>query len=77
MNMFLHGIGDENARELPIHVVDSLRTKPGENFDMVLTNPVLAIWDIYSESKPLLLGTVMDPARGKSELIAENTLLRQ
>jgi len=44
---------------------------------MVLTNLVLAIWDIYSESKPLLLGTVMDLARGKSELIAENALLRQ
>ncbi len=40
MNMFLHGIGDENAKEPPIHVIDSLLTKPGSNrFDMVLTNP--------------------------------------
>lgn len=39
MNMFLHGIGDENAEEPLIHVVDSLRSKPGEYFDMVLTNP--------------------------------------
>ncbi len=39
MNMFLHGIGDENAPDPAIHVFDSLRTKPGEYFDMVLTNP--------------------------------------
>jgi type I restriction enzyme M protein len=39
MNMFLHGIGDENAKEPPIHVIDSLLSKPGEHFDMVLTNP--------------------------------------
>jgi type I restriction enzyme M protein len=39
MNMFLHGIGDENALEAPIHVADSLRSKPGQRFDMVLTNP--------------------------------------
>jgi type I restriction enzyme M protein len=39
MNMFLHGIGDESAKEPSIHVVDSLRSKPGEYFDMVLTNP--------------------------------------
>jgi len=39
MNMFLHGIGDEDAPEAPIHVQDSLRARPGEYFDMVLTNP--------------------------------------
>ena len=39
MNMFLHGIGDENAKEPPIHVVDSLLSKPNEHFDMVLSNP--------------------------------------
>jgi type I restriction enzyme M protein len=39
MNMFLHGIGDENAAEAPIHVMDSLRVKPSTYFDMVLTNP--------------------------------------
>lgn len=39
MNMFLHGIGDEQAEESPIHVVDSLRSKPKPEFDMVLTNP--------------------------------------
>ncbi|BCL81702.1 DNA methyltransferase [Ktedonobacteria bacterium brp13] len=39
MNMFLHGIGDENALEPSIHVVDSLRAKPSEHFDIVLSNP--------------------------------------
>ncbi len=39
MNMFLHGIGDEHATEPPIHVLDSLRSKPGEHFDIVLSNP--------------------------------------
>ncbi|HTK06635.1 MAG TPA: class I SAM-dependent DNA methyltransferase [Ktedonobacteraceae bacterium] len=39
MNMFLHGIGDERAPDAPIHVFDSLRAKPSEHFDMVLTNP--------------------------------------
>jgi type I restriction enzyme M protein len=39
MNMFLHGIGDENAAEPLIHVTDSLRSKLNEHFDMVLTNP--------------------------------------
>src|SRR5579885_3657293 len=39
MNMFLHGIGDEDAQEAPIHVTDSLLAKPGEYFDLVLTNP--------------------------------------
>ena len=39
MNMFLHGIGDEKAPEPPIHVMDSLRSKPSTYFDMVLTNP--------------------------------------
>jgi type I restriction enzyme M protein len=39
MNLFLHGIGDGDAEELPIHVVDSLLSKPSERFDMVLTNP--------------------------------------
>jgi type I restriction enzyme M protein len=39
MNMFLHGIGDESSKDSPIHVVDSLRSKPSEHFDMVLSNP--------------------------------------
>lgn len=39
MNLFLHGIGDENALEGPIHVADSLRSKPSQYFEMVLTNP--------------------------------------
>jgi type I restriction enzyme M protein len=39
MNMFLHGIGDENAPQAPIHVIDSLQSKPSLHFDMVLTNP--------------------------------------
>ena len=39
MNLFLHGISsDENGRS-PIRVADSLRSHPGEYFDMVLTNP--------------------------------------
>ncbi len=40
MNLFLHGIGsDEEGVRLPITVTDSLRSKPSENFAMVLTNP--------------------------------------
>ena len=36
MNLYLHRIGGD---ETTIRVDDSLRTHPGENFDMVLTNP--------------------------------------
>lgn len=36
MNLYLHGIGGD---ETAIRVDDSLRTHPGEHFDMVLTNP--------------------------------------
>ena len=36
MNLYLHGIGGD---ETTIRVDDSLRTHPGVNFDMVLTNP--------------------------------------
>ena len=36
MNLYLHGIGGDNPA---ITVDDSLRAHPGENFDMVLTNP--------------------------------------
>ena len=36
MNLYLHGIGGD---ETNIVVDDSLRTHPGENFDIVLTNP--------------------------------------
>lgn len=36
MNMMLHGIGGEN---LPLNVIDSLASDPGERFEMVLTNP--------------------------------------
>ena len=36
MNLYLHGIG---GNETNIKVDDSLRTHPGMNFDMVLTNP--------------------------------------
>src|SRR5438093_1050761 len=39
MNLFLHGIGSDEKGQSPIHVVDSLRSHPGEYFDMVLTNP--------------------------------------
>jgi type I restriction enzyme M protein len=40
MNLFLHGIGsDDNNGKSPIRVADSLRSHPGEYFDMVLTNP--------------------------------------
>jgi len=39
MNLFLHGISsDENGRS-PIRVTDSLRSHPGETFDIVMTNP--------------------------------------
>lgn len=36
MNLFLHGIGEE---ECPITVGDSLISDPGERFDLILTNP--------------------------------------
>jgi type I restriction enzyme M protein len=39
MNLFLHGIGSDDASASPIHVADSLRSDPGERFDLVLTNP--------------------------------------
>ena len=39
MNLFLHGIGDEKGEDSPITVADSLRSDPGDRFDMVLTNP--------------------------------------
>jgi len=39
MNMFLHNIGDASAKESPIHVRDSLLSKPVEHFDIVLSNP--------------------------------------
>nr|BBH92749.1 DNA methyltransferase [Thermogemmatispora argillosa] len=39
MNLFLHGIGDDESDHCPIRVADSLRSHPGEYFDMVLTNP--------------------------------------
>ena len=38
MNMLLHGIGSEDA-DSPIRVEDSLRSDPGDRFEMVLTNP--------------------------------------
>ncbi len=36
MNLYLHGI---NGKESPIVVDDSLRSDPGDRFDLVLTNP--------------------------------------
>lgn len=36
MNLYLHGIGDQ---ESPIVVADSLASDPGDRFEMVLTNP--------------------------------------
>jgi type I restriction enzyme M protein len=36
--MLLHGIGSEDA-ESPIRVEDSLKSDPGDRFEMVLTNP--------------------------------------
>ncbi|HZA25507.1 MAG TPA: N-6 DNA methylase, partial [Dehalococcoidia bacterium] len=36
MNLYLHGIGGD---ETLVRVDDSLRSHPGQNFDMVLTNP--------------------------------------
>ena len=38
MNLYLHGIG-ANGGASPIRVDDSLRSHPGQHFDMVLTNP--------------------------------------
>src|SRR6266487_2742856 len=39
MNLFLHGIGSDEQGQSPVHVVDSLRSHPGQYFDIVLTNP--------------------------------------
>src|SRR5712691_4565395 len=39
MNLFLHGISSDENGKSPIRVVDSLRSHPGEYFDIVLTNP--------------------------------------
>ncbi|WP_255170063.1 type I restriction-modification system subunit M [Natrononativus amylolyticus] len=36
MNLYLHGI---NGKESPIIVDDSLRSDPGDRFDLILTNP--------------------------------------
>ncbi len=38
MNLYLHGIGHDDTGS-PIHVDDSLATKPGTTHDLVLTNP--------------------------------------
>jgi type I restriction enzyme M protein len=38
MNLYLHGIGHQSERS-PIHVDDALANKPGEPYDVVLTNP--------------------------------------
>jgi len=37
MNLYLHGIGGDEV--VPITVVDSLQSDPGDRFEMVLTNP--------------------------------------
>jgi type I restriction enzyme M protein len=39
MNLYLHGIGGD---ETLVRVDDSLRSHPGRNFDLVLTNPPFA-----------------------------------
>lgn len=39
MNLFLHGIGSDSDEKRPVIVEDSLRSKPGQHFDIVLTNP--------------------------------------
>ena len=53
MNLYLHGIGGD---ETNIKVDDSLRTHPGVNFDLVLTNPPFgkksAVTYVNWEGKP-------------------------
>jgi type I restriction enzyme M protein len=39
MNLFLHGIGDEESEQCPIEVSDSLPYPPKEHYDIVLSNP--------------------------------------
>ena len=39
MNMFLHGIGGDIKKSSTLTVADSLESHPGENFEVVLTNP--------------------------------------
>ena len=53
MNLYLHGIGGDKTN---IKVDDSLRTHPGVNFDLVLTNPPFgkksAVTYVNSEGRP-------------------------
>jgi type I restriction enzyme M protein len=40
MNLFLHGIGPDDAlAEVPLSTDDSLRTEPSQTFDLVVSNP--------------------------------------
>src|SRR5690606_22469525 len=40
MNLFLHGIGPDDAlAEVPLTTDDSLRTEPSQTFDVVVSNP--------------------------------------
>jgi type I restriction enzyme M protein len=39
MNLFLHGVGVAGDEQLPVRVGDSLRSDPGDRFDLVLSNP--------------------------------------
>jgi type I restriction enzyme M protein len=40
MNLFLHGIGPDDAlAEVPLSTDDSLRTEPSQSFDVVVSNP--------------------------------------
>jgi type I restriction enzyme M protein len=39
MNLYLHGIGEDESSTSPILVLDSLVSDPGDRVDLVLTNP--------------------------------------
>ena len=39
MNLILHGVGPTGRRPTPVRTDDSLRSDPGDRFDLVLTNP--------------------------------------
>ena len=62
MNLYLHSIGGD---ETNIIVDDSLRTHPGKNFDMVLTNPP------FGRRSPVLTFVNSEGASERESLVVE------
>jgi type I restriction enzyme M protein len=62
MNLLLHGVSGETDDELPILVADSLMAPPGEQIDVVLTNPPFGVKSsiTYSGNEKRSSGTADD-----------------